>query len=447
MRKTLLATSIALACVLVAHAATPIADSPYDRAVEHLQQATTPQLKQAAFAELDQALANGDARAGMRLGQLAMLDVPFAGDLAFERALRYFAKAVELDAPGARDAYALALTRRGYYAGKDTEIGHGYLVQAFPLLEQLEGDADPDVLWNLGFLESTGLGGKQDLLAGARHTEQAADLGNGPAAFWTANRYANAIPTETEAEIRYLRIAAKAGVRGAAMRLADYADRGIIKPDPSDDVAVAAPPSTIGVGMGAVTTATDTVQALVAVTPEAAAGAAPVTSTVNNLTASTAKVSSPEIEDLRRRLEATSRELDELRAQLAAAQKKSTGPTINDLIATNNQGLQAVLQGNYELALVKFREAAAANYPSAQSNLGLMYLNGTGVPQDGRQAATLFEQAARQGNVTASENLARIYDFGLGINPDRSRAIAWYQVAERQGSPIAHDAIARLKAN
>ena len=44
---------------------------------------------------------------------------------------------------------------------------------------------------------------------------------------------------------------------------------------------------------------------------------------------------------------------------------------------------------------------AKAGDASAQTNLGLMYIDGKGVPQDYQQAVTWFTKAAEQGHASA----------------------------------------------
>ena len=58
-----------------------------------------------------------------------------------------------------------------------------------------------------------------------------------------------------------------------------------------------------------------------------------------------------------------------------------------------------------DLAFESYRKAAEQGLAKAQSNLGLMYLNGQGVIQDDKQAVYWFRKAAKQGLVIAQHNL------------------------------------------
>lgn len=72
-------------------------------------------------------------------------------------------------------------------------------------------------------------------------------------------------------------------------------------------------------------------------------------------------------------------------------------------------------------------------YASAQFNLGLMYDNGQGVPQDYQQAVQWYTKAAEQGYARAQYNLAAMYFSGKGIPQDYVLAHMWANLAAAQG--------------
>ena len=98
---------------------------------------------------------------------------------------------------------------------------------------------------------------------------------------------------------------------------------------------------------------------------------------------------------------------------------------------------QAFLRGDYAMALREWRPLAEQGDASAQSNLGAMYVNGKGVPKDGRQAVFWFRQAAEQGNAGAQFNLGNMYANGEGVLEDNVRAYAWFNLAAAQGNKWA----------
>jgi TPR repeat protein len=55
---------------------------------------------------------------------------------------------------------------------------------------------------------------------------------------------------------------------------------------------------------------------------------------------------------------------------------------------------------------------------SAQYNLGVMYANGYGVPQDYAEAVRWYRLAAGQGNAKAQYNLGLMYYNGEGVPQD-----------------------------
>ena len=75
--------------------------------------------------------------------------------------------------------------------------------------------------------------------------------------------------------------------------------------------------------------------------------------------------------------------------------------------------------------------------------LGVLCINGKGMPRDAHAAAVWFERAAVQGYATAQYNLARSYETGDGVDRNGEKALYWYGKAARQGDA---DAQARLGA-
>ena len=88
---------------------------------------------------------------------------------------------------------------------------------------------------------------------------------------------------------------------------------------------------------------------------------------------------------------------------------------------------------NFPAAAAAFRKAADQGKPDAQFNLGLMYLNGEGVPQNYVEAKALFEKAAQQNNVRAQVNLARMYAKAKGVAPSYGMAVYWFNKAAALG--------------
>jgi len=69
----------------------------------------------------------------------------------------------------------------------------------------------------------------------------------------------------------------------------------------------------------------------------------------------------------------------------------------------------------------------------AQFNLGYMYHEGEGVPQDYKEALKWYRKSAEQGNAKAQNNLGYMYYNGKGVPKNYIRAYAWCNLAASQG--------------
>ena len=69
--------------------------------------------------------------------------------------------------------------------------------------------------------------------------------------------------------------------------------------------------------------------------------------------------------------------------------------------------------------------------------LGVMYEDGTGVPQDYAAALKWYSLAANQGYALAQNNLAMMYENGTGILQNNVVAHMWYNLASANGFEIA----------
>jgi TPR repeat protein len=86
-----------------------------------------------------------------------------------------------------------------------------------------------------------------------------------------------------------------------------------------------------------------------------------------------------------------------------------------------------------------YRKAADQGDDVAQFYLGLMYANGHGVPQDHAEAVKWYRKAADQGNAKAWTNLGVMYEQGHGAPRDYAEAVKWYRKAADQGRAIAQN--------
>ena len=82
--------------------------------------------------------------------------------------------------------------------------------------------------------------------------------------------------------------------------------------------------------------------------------------------------------------------------------------------------------------------------PMAQYELGIMYQNGEGVPQNYSKAVKWFRKAAEQGDSSAQYRLGLKYSVGHGVPQDYSEAVKWFRKSAEQGDAAAQLSLARI---
>ena len=87
-----------------------------------------------------------------------------------------------------------------------------------------------------------------------------------------------------------------------------------------------------------------------------------------------------------------------------------------------------------ENVFAKLQAKAEAGDAVAQNNLGWIYTNGHGTPQDYKEAAKWFRLSAAQGNTNAQLALGRMYRSGQGVTQDNVQAQMWLNLAAAKGN-------------
>lgn len=87
------------------------------------------------------------------------------------------------------------------------------------------------------------------------------------------------------------------------------------------------------------------------------------------------------------------------------------------------------------MALREFLPLAMQGVVEAQYNLGVMYREGKGGPQDYSQAAHWSRLAAEQGLAEAQRSLAVLYSKGLGVSQDDVQAYSWFDLTATRMPP------------
>ena len=102
-------------------------------------------------------------------------------------------------------------------------------------------------------------------------------------------------------------------------------------------------------------------------------------------------------------------------------------------------GWAAYERGDYVTALKEWRPLAEQGDAATQHNLGLMYANGEGVPENDVKAVEWYSKAAKQGFAAAQYNLGNMYGKGEGVPVNNVRAYMWWSLAKAQGHENAAD--------
>jgi len=108
-----------------------------------------------------------------------------------------------------------------------------------------------------------------------------------------------------------------------------------------------------------------------------------------------------------------------------------------DVEAQFNLGLmfdqgQGVPQ-NYAEAIKWYRKAADQGHVDAQYLLGTMYIQGQGVPQNYTEATMWLKKAAEQGLTDAQFILGGMYFHGQGVLKNLQTAYVWWSIASENG--------------
>ena len=126
---------------------------------------------------------------------------------------------------------------------------------------------------------------------------------------------------------------------------------------------------------------------------------------------------------------------------LASAWRAASLPAAEHIAAATGMvvrgAAEAATSGPPETGENKLRLAAERGDPAAQSELGLMYLQGRGDDIDVEVAANWFRAAAEQGEPSAQNRLGVLTRDGQGVEPDEVEAVRWFRKSAEQGNSDA----------
>lgn len=90
-----------------------------------------------------------------------------------------------------------------------------------------------------------------------------------------------------------------------------------------------------------------------------------------------------------------------------------------------------------EQSTKELRKLAEGGDASAQNELGLLYYEGKGIPQNHRKAKEWFDRAVEQGHTGAQVNLGTLYLRGEGAPQSSQMALFWFSRAAAQEDTLA----------
>jgi hypothetical protein len=118
----------------------------------------------------------------------------------------------------------------------------------------------------------------------------------------------------------------------------------------------------------------------------------------------------------------------------------AAGPAFADAY---KDGIAAGNSGDFVTALKLLTPLAEKGDARAQFAVGQVYHRGLGeIDEDPTKARHWYEKAARQGNANAQSNLGVIYATGDGVPQDDRIAEKWFRLAADQGNQDAKDNLA-----
>ncbi len=125
---------------------------------------------------------------------------------------------------------------------------------------------------------------------------------------------------------------------------------------------------------------------------------------------------------------------------LTACQSASPELTKSQVLApTPRDQVVALNPASYHAALTRYLQRAEQGDPIAENNLGEMFADARGVPEDNQKAVEWFKKSAARGYPPAEVNLAVAYLFGQGVDVNPRQACHLLQDASGKSNTDGRD--------
>ncbi|WP_171161562.1 tetratricopeptide repeat protein [Usitatibacter palustris] len=128
-------------------------------------------------------------------------------------------------------------------------------------------------------------------------------------------------------------------------------------------------------------------------------------------------------------------------ARVAASKESRDGLNLLGVLQVQGHGLPRDPGAGAEL----IRKAWRKGSPLATYNLGVLYAEGIGVPKDAAEAFKYYHGAANERDLPAMLRVAQCYAEGRGVAADREKADAWWRKAAEQFDIEVRDHPGRLR--
>jgi tetratricopeptide (TPR) repeat protein len=124
---------------------------------------------------------------------------------------------------------------------------------------------------------------------------------------------------------------------------------------------------------------------------------------------------------------------------------RQNSTTLSSLDKDLKGGLDAYNRKDYIIAFNKLKPLAERGNSTAQSMLGTLYYEGTGVIQNYGESFRWRKLAAEQGEPTAQAALGALYYMGRGVSKNNIQAHKWFTLAANNGSENGQKGLNVLK--
>jgi len=115
----------------------------------------------------------------------------------------------------------------------------------------------------------------------------------------------------------------------------------------------------------------------------------------------------------------------------------SVAATIYYISQRADNAFTAMARGQYKLAHHFYKEEVDTGSPQAMNHLANLHYLGLGNESNLATAAQLYLDASSKGFAPAQLNLGHLYRQGIGVPQDPVRAFSWYIMSDIHGSPWA----------